>query len=355
MLPGWIGAAVALLLLAVFAYTQFRHIGLALVAVLAPLLGYAVAITLHIPQQPLAYLGGFFAALVFSSEVALRICDGTSAADATKQTPKMLFVILFWPIALMVCAAAMLPLAARDFVSLTLSLSVVLCGASALIVLPLTLRILPYSEEFIARSNRLRENRERWLDRLTFAIQPRWGLSVSGIALIFAILGFFGGENSSASRHFMSPAALAILGVLFAAFAYVATRNMRQAIAFFLSAAVMVCLMFWVDAHMAVSAAPLTLALASAPALLLAGHSSAFMRAGDTIAVAMLRSSEQFAVPISFYCFAAALTLCSSGAMAAAILIPCGGVAALIFFPALATAIYGLFPLRVSLDAYRVR
>jgi hypothetical protein len=79
------------------------------------------------------------------------------------------------------------------------------------------------------------------------------------------------------------------------------------------------------------------------------------MRAGDTVAVATLRSFEQFAVPVVFYSLAATLVLCISGAAAAAILISFGGVAALIVFPALTTAIHDLFPPRVSLDAYRIR
>jgi hypothetical protein len=357
LLPDWIGATVALLILIAFTYTQFRHIGLALAAALAPLPGYGVAIALHMPSQPLAYLCGFFAALVLSSEIEARICDGVSARAASKQTAEMSFPILVWPIALTVCAPAVLLFVANDFSPLAFSLAVGLCGASALIVVLAALRFLPYGEEFIARANRLREKRERWLDGLAFVVQPRWGWSVGGIALIFAILGFSGGENSGAEWPFASPAASPMLAALFAIFAYVTTRNMRRAAAFLLAVAVLGCLTFWICGRIAFDAGslPLAIALASGPALIVAGQATAFARAGDNVAVATLRSLEQLATPVAFFCLAGVPVLCIFGAFGAAMLIASGGIAALVVFPALTTAIYDLLPPRVSLDAYRVR
>lgn len=358
MLPGWIGATVALLILIACAYTQFRHIGLALVAALAPLPGYGVAVALHTPTQPLVYLCGFVASLVLTSVIETRICDGIAPAEAAKRSASEMLPVLIWPIALATCAAIVLPLIEYDFAGLLLPFAVVLCGVSALIFTPLALRVLPYREEFITQANRLRERRERWLDALTFVVQPRWGWSVSGIALIFAVLGFFGGENSAAICLFAAVAVLpVILGGLFAIFAYVATRNMWRAVAFLLTAAVLMCLMVWISARIVpdVREAPLAIALAAMPALILAGQSSVFARMGDTVAVATLRGFERCAVPTIFFCLAATLALCASGAFAAAILVACGGCAALMGFPALTTAIYNLFPPRVSLDAYRVR
>jgi len=358
LLPGWIGATVTLLILIACSYAQFRHIGLALVAALAPLPGYGVAVALHMPAQPLVYLCGFAVSLVLTSAIETRICDGIPPAEAAKRSVSELFPILIWPIALVTCTAIVLPLIEYVFAGLVLPLAVVLCGASALIFAPLAPRFLFYREEFITQANRLREKREGWLDALTFVVQPRWGWSVSGIALIFAVLGFFGGENSAAICLFAAIAALpAILGVLFAAFAYAATRNMRRTIAFLLTAAVLMCLMVWTSARIVpdVRDAPLAIALAATPALILAGQSSVFARTGDTVAVATLRGFERCAVPIIFFCLAAALALCAAGAYGAAILVTCGGCAALMVFPALTTAIYDLFPPRVSLDAYRVR
>ena len=357
MLPGWVGATVALLILIAFTYAQFRHIGLALVAALAPLPGQAIVVLLHLPAQPLAYLGGFIVSLVLTSVIETRFCDGAPAREATALVASEMLPILAWPIALVASATIVFALVAREFAALWLSLAVVLCGVAALICVPIGLRFLPYRDDFITRANRLRERRERWLDRLTFVVQPRWGRSVGGIALIFAVLGFFGGENSSAMGLSALPAILPITLGLFIIFAYVTTRNMRRALAFMLSSAVLMGMMVWTRAHIVIDPAVVlsTIALAAIPALIVAGQSSAFARAGDAVAVATLRGFEQCAVPIIFFCLAATLVLCTCGDYAAAILIPCGGVAALLFFPALTTAIYDVFPPRVSLDAYRVR
>jgi hypothetical protein len=117
------------------------------------------------------------------------------------------------------------------------------------------------------------------------------------------------------------------------------------------------CLAFWLCGRLPIGANELllTVALASLPALLVAGQSTVFARAGDAVIVATLRSFEMLAVPIVFFCAAATLVLCVFGALASAVLILCGGVAGLIVVPALTTAIYDLFPPRVSLDAYRIR
>ena len=354
LLPGWVGATVALLILIAFTYAQFRHIGLALVAALAPLPGQAIVVLLHLPAQPLAYLGGFIVSLVLTSVIETRFCDGAPAREATALVASEMLPILAWPIALVASATIVFALVAREFAALWLSLAVVLCGVAALICAPAGQRFLPYRDDFITRANRLREHQERWLDRLTFVVQPRWGWSVSGIALIFAILGFFGGANSGTTGPL---ALLAALGVLFAGFAYVATRNIRRVIAFLLTSAVLVCLMFWISARIVIdpAAAVLAIALSAMPALILAGQSSAFARTGDAVAVATLRGFERCAIPTIFYCLAATLALCVSGEFAAAILVACGGVAALLVLPALTTAIYDFFPPHVSLDAYRVR
>jgi hypothetical protein len=357
LLPGWIGATVALLLLIASAYIQFRHIGLALIAVIAPLPGYAAAMALPISAQPLAYLCGFSAAVILMSAVELKVCEGASASDAGKQATGTWYPILFWPLALALCVSAVVPLVTRDVPALMLPLTVLLCVASAMILGPLAARSIPYGEEFIAGANRMREKRERRLDLLTFSVQPRWGWSVAGIALIFAVLGFFGGEHSIARWSFGSPIALPIMGATFVAVAYMATRNIRYAIAALLAVAVLACIAFGLSGRLPGdgNALPLAAALALLPALLIGGQSAIFARAGDTVAVAILRSFELLTVPTVFFCAAAMLVLCVFGAFASAVLILCGGVAGLIVVPALTTAIYDLFPPRVSLDAYRIR
>jgi hypothetical protein len=45
------------------------------------------------------------------------------------------------------------------------------------------------------RANRAHEQRERWLETLTFAAVPRWGLSLTGITLILIVLGWYGARD----------------------------------------------------------------------------------------------------------------------------------------------------------------
>ena len=60
-------------------------------------------------------------------------------------------------------------------------------GLSALIVLPLVASLLPYSEDFVSRANRLRELRERRTEKLAAVTEPRWGLSLTGIGAVFFV------------------------------------------------------------------------------------------------------------------------------------------------------------------------
>lgn len=357
LLPDWIGATVALVLLIASAHIQFRHTGLALIAAFAPLPGYAIAAALHMTTQPLAYLCGFVAAGVLGAAIEANVCEGNSAAAASKQAVAVLYPVLIWPLFLVVCVTAVVPLATHDLPALVLPLAVLLCAVSAMVLVPLAARIIRYSEEAIARANRMRETRERWLDLLTFTVQPRWGWSVGGVALIFAVLGFFGGENADARWPFVPSIVLPVMGVICAVVAYVATRNIRRAMAFMLAAAILACIAFWLCGRCSVGADEMSLAmaLASLPALLIVGQIGVFTRAGDTVIVAVLRSFEMLTVPVVFFCATAALVLCAFGAFTGAVLILCGGVAGLIVVPALTTAIDDLFPPRVSLDAYRIR
>lgn len=356
MLPVWVGATVTLLLLIAFAYAQFRHIGLALSAALAPLPGFVIAAALHMPSPPLAYLCGFAIANILTSEIEARICDGASAMDAAKSATQTLYALLIGPLILAVCIAGVVPLLEFDPATLMLPLTVLLCAASAMIVAPAAARIFPFGEDFIARANRLREKRERWLDWLTFVVQPRWGWSVGGISLVFAVLGFFGAQNAAVGQSY-SALTLLSAGAVYTVIGSMALRNIRRTIAFLLTVAVMGCLAWWIESRLGLGAMMVTpvLGLASIPGLMIAAQAAGFARAGDSVAVATLRCFEKLAVPVVFFCAALVAVFGITGGVADAMLVVCGGVAALVLLPALTTAIYDLLPPRVSLDAYRAR
>lgn len=351
-LPEWAGAGLALLVLFAFACIQMRHLGLAAIAALAPLPGYLLGIVLEAPLQPLGYLCGFAVADILLSMVEMQICGGASPADAARQVIRNVGAAVIGPLVL--AAAGTAAISTIDgFAGMRLAMLTLLCGASALLIALPAARFLPYDEEFIARANRLRERRERWLDGLAFVVQPRWGWSISGIALIFAVLGLFGGQNFGTF-----PIVIWTMECpLFAVIAFAAIRNIRFAIAFLLTTAALVSLAVWICGRWPLGAMDLALALAVAvlPAFMAAIQSAKFAHTGDAFAVASLRASEQLAIPIIFFSLASSLALIVLGLFTSATLIALGGAAALIMSPAITTAIYDLFPPRVSLDDYRVR
>ena len=63
---------------------------------------------------------------------------------------------------------------------------------SALVLVPFASSVMPFGEGFFVVANRVREQRERLLRVATLVIEPRWAMSLSGIVLVFATLGWFG-------------------------------------------------------------------------------------------------------------------------------------------------------------------
>jgi hypothetical protein len=68
-------------------------------------------------------------------------------------------------------------------------------SVSVLLLLPLLVPFLKFDEEFVAAANRTRERRGRIFEWLGGAAIPRWGLSFTGIALVFFALGWFGADT----------------------------------------------------------------------------------------------------------------------------------------------------------------
>jgi len=66
---------------------------------------------------------------------------------------------------------------------------------SVFLLLPIGLSHLRFHETFVVRANRAHEQRDRWLEKLTFAAVPRWGLSLTGITLILIVLGWYGARG----------------------------------------------------------------------------------------------------------------------------------------------------------------
>jgi hypothetical protein len=354
-LPEWLGIAAALGALLLSAWIQFRHMGLALVVVLAPLPGGILASWLGIPEAGQVYLCGVFVSTVLVAGTITRICEGEAIKAAAWPAWKREGWLLTGVSGLAVCTAAIPFALTLNFANLSLAgatLLSVICSATA----PPVALLLPFGPDFVAHANRVREKRERWLDRLSFVVQPRWGWSIGGIALIFAVLGFFGADRSAVamSHNVRGLAAGTIVLILVAG---LAMRDLQRILAVVIAAVALFCLSIWAARHPAGSGGKdwLLLSLALMPAMGVAILASAFGREGDNTAVATLRAMEQLAASVAFFCAGAAVALLAVHSIAGCILVLCGAVVALAVLPALITAIFDLFPPRARLDAYRVR
>jgi hypothetical protein len=90
---------------------------------------------------------------------------------------------------------------------------------------------LPFSEDFVARANRLRELRERRLENIAAVTEPRWGWSLTGIGVVFLAPGVF--RLAVAARDGGRPFALEIwlaAAVVTAGAALAATRDWRRSL-----------------------------------------------------------------------------------------------------------------------------
>lgn len=178
------------LLAAALCWVFTRHIGLALLAALAPVPGLIwaapVSVGAHFDTVPiLAYALALTVALF---RVRIRIGhfldegDGQSPAPAAWMSLGLLLLLaLLWFAASAAADAALQAVA--DSIAATVSV---------LLLLPLAMALLHFDENFAVRANRARERRYRFFAPLTGLCIPRWGLSFLGIGLVFLAMGWNG-------------------------------------------------------------------------------------------------------------------------------------------------------------------
>lgn len=180
------GAAV---LVALVCFWQTRHAALAILTAIAPLPGLVWAAPLssgsHFGLVPfLGYGFGAAVAVLYAQHLLDRLLsytDGESPLRAAVGAVGLLAVLAafwFWhgDAALQATADAL--------------------GAllSVLLLLPLAISLLSFDESFVTDANRARERRALRFEKLGGGAIPRWGLSLTGIALILLALGWFNAE-----------------------------------------------------------------------------------------------------------------------------------------------------------------
>jgi hypothetical protein len=323
------------------AAAQTRHLPLAALAALAPVPGLLWAAPLSggsaygaVPF--LAYGFGFAVAALAADAGLQRALQGQGETPAPAAAYASLLMALlaalwFWGSDAALQAAA----------------DILLCATSALLLLP-GFWLLHFDETFIARANRVRERHLRFAERLSLVMQPRWGLSFAGIAIVFLTLGWFGAK--SALPDGLWPLLLRGVSVLLvAAAAGSALDGWREGLATALIAVTVCLLLLWVTSGESGIAILMTGTIVLLPLLQGGRRALRFRHLGDAPPLARQRSLEES--PGAFFALAGALAAMlplllwrpGSAVFALGIVVAAGG---LVFAPAVVTALEAIVPRR---------
>jgi hypothetical protein len=363
---------------AAIAFIHLRHLGLALLVMLAPLPGTVAAFVVPMPFlgldvlaiAPVAVVLGFASAQLLADRIASNICDGmprraavAAAWTGTARTLSPLFAALMLSLA----SFALVPFAHAACIAALFIVASVLVSVFALIW---AAALFPYGENFIARSNRQRERMEHVVDRIVGVTVPRWAFSVSGIALVCAVLSGFGWRAFAITVFVMEPqltfAGMAGATLLIAA--VLTIGDLRLLAALFLALLLEASLGLWALAGGHSSMDPLiaemfflVLAFAAAPAFVFAAEVRKSLHAGDGMAAALTRALLRQCPVVAFTAVVAVVLLLPMALSATGLAWPLAITAAapfatLLVLPALATAIETLIPRRATIEArYKVK
>ncbi|HEX4302192.1 MAG TPA: hypothetical protein VHZ78_05335 [Rhizomicrobium sp.] len=354
-------SVVSLVIGGTVAFVCLRHAGAAAVAVLAPLPGllaagpFALAGGAAYSNLLAAYALGYLVAICVSGDIVRRVLEGADAETAARGA--LADILLPAGVVMLAGAALVIGWLFRGVPRLGLSAAAELIAVtlSALLYTSFAATLLPFGESFFANANRTRERRESLVRLAARVVEPRWGMSLSGAALVVATLGGFAAQPVLAQPALW---AASLLLLFLAAFA--AGRDWRDALAATLALATLMLasLMLWgrVTRHLT-AASFLDIATAAAAALFVVATMLWRIRSyrGDMANVARLRALEDMGLAPWFGALGGAAAILpwivlhgSIAALAAmAVLV---GAAGLIAMPALATALETLIPRRRSVD-----
>ena len=348
-------SAAALVLVGFVSFIHLRHVGLAAVTAAAPLLGIVAAGLwsrgLGIAEILAIYGAGSIAAGLAGGEIVRRILQ-----EGVDGAARLALARLFVPCVLATLAGAAL-LAAwlfRATPMLAVHTAGVLVASVAYGALGTTFgaSVLPFGEGFHTAANLVRESRERMLRITTAIAETRWALSVTGIALVLGVLGWFGAGPFLAHTSLIYKPAIwgaAALGVFLVTFA--AGRDWREGVAATLALAAFNLVVLWLwgaatEHHLRVTTIQIVIASSAAflPMLAIIRGGWRFRVSGDEPSVARLRALENLGAAPYFAVAAAVAAMLpwillhrSIAALEVSFLF--GGGAAVILQPAVATAL----------------
>jgi hypothetical protein len=189
----WVDAAELVLgamLAALISYWHLRHWRLAAVVAAAPLPGLLWAAPLSAGTAfglvpVIAYGFGFAVATLYAQRLLDRLLRQVAGEPPWRSAGVMLVLTL-------ALAAVWFWRSDNADAATQAAFDVIAATASVLLLLPLALPLLQFDEAFVVAANRARESHGRLFEWFGGAAIPRWGLSLTGIALVFLALGWFG-------------------------------------------------------------------------------------------------------------------------------------------------------------------
>jgi hypothetical protein len=353
--PLVIGAGVVLA--GACAFAQTRHLGLAIMTAIVPLPGLLWAAPLSAGANygvvPLLAYAFAFAWATLGAQAAVE-----RALDRLEHEYPWRTAVVALGLAIVLAAFWFWTMAVRDAAIQALA-DLVFSTFSAAALLPLGASVLHFDESFVARANRAREHRQRLLERLSLLATPRWGLSVTGIAVVFIAIAWF--ETGPAMRTGGLALVLRCLSVAVVAVgAGVFARGWREGLATGLAVGAVCLVALWATAQGERDPlAPVGVLEVVSLGLLLALHGARgallFRVRGEAPVVARQRTIEEtgpgqlFAAAGGLLAIVPALIVWPAcvpfvAALAAA------GIGGLLWWPAAATALETLVPHHRSVE-----
>lgn len=361
----------ALLVFAV-SYLHTRRLRIAVLVVL-PTLG-GVALASAILKFAGAPSGAPVPAFAFGIALSMYLADGfiagiladLSPADAAWETRRQIQL----PAHAAMLTAVVLPLALlfdkgglARMTALSVAMVTLVAFLAAMYALPALLSFVTFDEASIAELNRIREKRTARAYWVSMVAVPRWGTSVSGIGLVFAVLAYFLSEAEfiGGVSQFLVPTVAA--GLVFLGAGFASSGAWREATAIFLAGCWILLFQFAFSVRVPGAGVYLPFGSLTVIAVSLLATLSLSTRArqlrgtGDDSAVARLKSVEEGAIAVTFATLGAlaALVLWPGMDLGALFLLVVGALAATILTPALATAIESLLPRRRSVEELYTR
>jgi hypothetical protein len=238
--------AAMLLAAAVIGLSRFRDPMLAVAGALAPLPGVSLVFcgalgtplsSIAVSLGALVYALGFSIALIAGDGFAMRIADGEEPKSSVMLTLQsgirfvgpVLVVVLGLPALLAVADSQ------RLTPSLLLACGNALAALSSWLAVPLAGSFLSGSEDFIARTNRTREDWARRFEKIALTARSPWAMSVTGILVVLLVLGAFGSVKLDVGKDPALRSDAAVAAVVILAAAFLAGRDWRRAFAVFLA------------------------------------------------------------------------------------------------------------------------